>query len=189
MRTSADGEQLQVTAHHPDTLHKRRRQHQPNFATRHPPHGVPDGRPFLYLHFGHQAMLNFFFFFNHPSTPEIYTLSLHDALPICRNRPQSFAGVLRVSRITEGSIGHRPVVQCRPGLRRQTLRYWSRSRRSRSITSSGLSAASRIIARTASPSDTRGTSTVTAAESAHAVPFRHSSVLMSRVILTGADLY
>src|SRR5206468_10967955 len=25
-----------------------------------------------------------FFFFNHPATPEIYTLSLHDALPICR---------------------------------------------------------------------------------------------------------
>src|SRR5438552_6847417 len=25
------------------------------------------------------------FFFNHTSTPEIYTLSLHDALPICRN--------------------------------------------------------------------------------------------------------
>src|SRR5438445_4336228 len=24
-----------------------------------------------------------FFFFHHPSTPEIYTLSLHDALPIC----------------------------------------------------------------------------------------------------------
>src|SRR5689334_23655499 len=25
-----------------------------------------------------------FFFFNHPATTEIYTLSLHDALPICR---------------------------------------------------------------------------------------------------------
>src|SRR5438034_5321649 len=25
----------------------------------------------------------FFFFFNHPAPPEIYTLSLHDALPIC----------------------------------------------------------------------------------------------------------
>src|SRR5438034_7409072 len=24
-----------------------------------------------------------FFFFNHPATTEIYTLSLHDALPIC----------------------------------------------------------------------------------------------------------
>src|SRR5437870_12153456 len=27
--------------------------------------------------------LLFFFFFNHPATTEIYTLSLHDALPIC----------------------------------------------------------------------------------------------------------
>src|SRR5437868_15278111 len=26
----------------------------------------------------------FLFFFNAPPTPEIYTLSLHDALPICR---------------------------------------------------------------------------------------------------------
>src|SRR5438034_2901608 len=28
----------------------------------------------------------FFFFFNHPATTEIYTLSLHDALPISRRR-------------------------------------------------------------------------------------------------------
>src|SRR5580700_2571887 len=28
----------------------------------------------------------FFFFFNDAPTPEIYTLSLHDALPICRRR-------------------------------------------------------------------------------------------------------
>src|SRR5947199_3334521 len=32
----------------------------------------------------------FFFFFNDPATTEIYTLSLHDALPICRQ----VAGVL-----------------------------------------------------------------------------------------------
>ena len=31
--------------------------------------------------------LSFFFFFNDPATTEIYTLSLHDALPICRDRP------------------------------------------------------------------------------------------------------
>src|SRR5438552_19131735 len=29
---------------------------------------------------------SFFFFFNHPSTPVIYTLSLHDALPILGTR-------------------------------------------------------------------------------------------------------
>src|SRR5262245_64626458 len=27
--------------------------------------------------------MNFFFFFNDTATPDIYTLSLHDALPIC----------------------------------------------------------------------------------------------------------
>src|SRR5206468_12907581 len=30
-----------------------------------------------------------FFFFNAPSPTEIYTLSLHDALPICRRTPSS----------------------------------------------------------------------------------------------------
>src|SRR5438552_18965984 len=30
-----------------------------------------------------------FFFFNATPTPEIYTLSLHDALPICSTRPRS----------------------------------------------------------------------------------------------------
>src|SRR5437764_4648684 len=31
----------------------------------------------------------FFFFFNDPATTEIYTLSLHDALPICLERFES----------------------------------------------------------------------------------------------------
>src|SRR5207253_10617399 len=31
--------------------------------------------------------LHFFFFFNAPATPEIYTLSLHDALPIYAGAP------------------------------------------------------------------------------------------------------
>src|SRR6267142_7159046 len=30
----------------------------------------------------------FIFFFNDTATTEIYTLSLHDALPICRRRPR-----------------------------------------------------------------------------------------------------
>src|SRR5205823_13600745 len=30
------------------------------------------------------ALYTFFFFFHHPATPDIYTLSLHDALPIYR---------------------------------------------------------------------------------------------------------
>src|SRR2546426_5295177 len=32
--------------------------------------------------------LNFFFFFNDTATTEIYTLSLHDALPISRDQPE-----------------------------------------------------------------------------------------------------
>src|SRR5256885_8020146 len=32
-----------------------------------------------------------FFFFNDPATTEIYTLSLHDALPICRKRAEAAA--------------------------------------------------------------------------------------------------
>src|SRR2546430_10293366 len=32
--------------------------------------------------------MSFFFFFNDTATTEIYTLSLHDALPICRRRPR-----------------------------------------------------------------------------------------------------
>src|SRR6267154_3268960 len=30
----------------------------------------------------------FFFFFNDTATTEIYTLSLHDALPVCTNKPE-----------------------------------------------------------------------------------------------------
>src|SRR5207249_12059661 len=39
--------------------------------------------PFTLLSlFTHLLPIFFFFFFNDPATPEIYTLSLHDALPI-----------------------------------------------------------------------------------------------------------
>src|SRR2546430_7883957 len=34
-------------------------------------------------------MSSFFFFFNDTATTEIYTLSLHDALPICRGSPSA----------------------------------------------------------------------------------------------------
>ena len=33
----------------------------------------------------------FFFFFNDTATTEIYTLSLHDALPISQGKPEEFA--------------------------------------------------------------------------------------------------
>src|SRR5574337_1656383 len=35
----------------------------------------------------HSILLPFFFFFNDTATTEIYTLSLHDALPICTHWP------------------------------------------------------------------------------------------------------
>src|SRR5207244_11823948 len=36
----------------------------------------------VYLLLSHLHFISFFFFFTTPATPEIYTLSLHDALPI-----------------------------------------------------------------------------------------------------------
>src|SRR5258707_15123997 len=42
----------------------------------------------------------FFFFFNDTATTEIYTLSLHDALPICR---ESFANAIAVRSEVDGS--------------------------------------------------------------------------------------
>src|SRR2546429_1547840 len=44
---------------------------------------------------------NFFFFFNDTATTEIYTLSLHDALPICQGR-QFQAPLSSIPR----SLGH-----------------------------------------------------------------------------------
>src|SRR2546430_13564803 len=40
----------------------------------------------------------FFFFFNDTATTEIYTLSLHDALPISRKPPPTFAPTRRSAR-------------------------------------------------------------------------------------------
>src|SRR2546426_2179282 len=46
---------------------------------------------------------SFFFFFNDTATTEIYTLSLHDALPICQRRPRN--GVLHGADEREGEAG------------------------------------------------------------------------------------
>src|SRR5262249_61294108 len=43
------------------------------------------------------ALISHHFFFNHTPTTEIYTLSLHDALPICLDAVEIAAAVLRVS--------------------------------------------------------------------------------------------
>src|SRR2546427_7667358 len=54
-----------------------------------------------------RVSLLFFFFFNDTATPEIYTLSLHDALPICdtaerdrlwQGRKKAFGAMGRLSR-------------------------------------------------------------------------------------------
>src|SRR5205809_3290237 len=48
---------------------------------------------FVFFFFVLSFYLFFFFFFNDPATTEIYTLSLHDALPIClRPRRSGDAG-------------------------------------------------------------------------------------------------
>src|SRR2546430_17368758 len=46
----------------------------------------------------------FFFFFNDTATTEIYTLSLHDALPICPVRPDRRDRDCPVSLVREGHL-------------------------------------------------------------------------------------
>src|SRR5438876_5915853 len=47
----------------------------------------------------------FFFFFNHPATTKIYTLSLHDALPIFTSvTPASSAPVLQTPKATSSTL-------------------------------------------------------------------------------------
>ena len=54
------------------------------------------------LHCSH-SVLSFFFFFNDPATTEIYTLSLHDALPIFRADIRSLEDQLTL-KTSGGSI-------------------------------------------------------------------------------------
>src|SRR5687768_18526739 len=60
-------------------------------------------------HYRRSTRLLFFFFFNDPATTEIYTLSLHDALPICDR-----AGRARGRRHVRGVVPR----ATRPGARR-----------------------------------------------------------------------
>src|SRR2546426_11400044 len=48
----------------------------------------------------------FFFFFNDTATTEIYTLSLHDALPICRPLPPPHGGDPALGRSRERGPAH-----------------------------------------------------------------------------------
>src|SRR5258707_13619762 len=56
------------------------------------------------------ARMSSFFFFNDTATTEIYTLSLHDALPICDDLREHVIGLirplLRLEQILEIAIGH-----------------------------------------------------------------------------------
>src|SRR5438094_10647186 len=56
------------------------------------------------LCFSSHVLIYFIFFFNDTATTEIYTLSLHDALPICRSRNSrpSISGIMWSSRMRPG---------------------------------------------------------------------------------------
>src|SRR5688572_32302549 len=56
----------------------------------------------IYFHVSHPLLYFYFFFFNDTATTEIYTLSLHDALPIYEGRVTSDA---RRGRPGESEIG------------------------------------------------------------------------------------
>src|SRR2546430_16153937 len=47
----------------------------------------------------------FFFFFNDTATTEIYTLSLHDALPISRERWRGAGDVIRIAAAGDLHVG------------------------------------------------------------------------------------
>src|SRR5258707_5777026 len=71
--------------------------------------------------------LAFFFFFNDTATTEIYTLSLHDALPIYRRAAAARRGERRAGgrardkpehdRRGDGRVPRRPATRARSGLR------------------------------------------------------------------------
>src|SRR3712207_7343802 len=59
----------------------------------------------------------FFFFFNDTATTEIYTLSLHDALPICTHRQMPYQAIRRLITApvyramgTNGTAGRWPAI-------------------------------------------------------------------------------
>src|SRR2546422_3125177 len=66
------------------------------------------------------SMIHFFFFFNDTATTEIYTLSLHDALPIYHRR-EDLPADSRAQR-TSNALGHRDLSQGlrQPGDRKST---------------------------------------------------------------------
>src|SRR2546429_7356277 len=78
------------------------------------------------------TLLSFFFFFNDTATTEIYTLSLHDALPISR-RTQTMWGCCFCFRIT---TARRASNSTKPRLTRRRLFPRWRDRKSTRLNSS-----------------------------------------------------
>src|SRR5688500_16736957 len=76
----------------------------------------------------HLHLYSFFFFFTDPATTEIYTLSLHDALPISFRRdlvnpPRRWIRRPRLRRVNSSIRCHLEIVEARrPGHRRGALR-------------------------------------------------------------------
>src|SRR2546430_17466463 len=70
-----------------------------------------------------------FFFFNDTATTEIYTLSLHDALPICRLErcARSRSGRSAECRRRDGSGGHERHQRCSPRSEEHTSELQSQS--------------------------------------------------------------
>src|SRR5689334_23415904 len=71
----------------------------------------------------HSLHLSFFlFFFNDTATTEIYTLSLHDALPICRPRPTTRRACSTSSRPPTATPPTSPSSSSRPVVDRKSTR-------------------------------------------------------------------
>src|SRR5205085_11274837 len=60
-----------------------------------------------YVKFTHEPILTIFFFFNAPAPTEFYTLSLHDALPICVDLAQMPEKLVAESLALRGAA-HQP---------------------------------------------------------------------------------
>src|SRR6266511_6490925 len=68
-----------------------------------------------------------FFFFNDTATTEIYTLSLHDALPISRtDRPRDELAIKLALALTTPGADVRAVVQTQRGATMRTLQEYTR---------------------------------------------------------------
>src|SRR6266536_6101432 len=86
---------------------------------------------FLFIFFALFVITSLFFFFNDTATTEIYTLSLHDALPIsngrCATRPQvcarNYSPVCRSEEHTS-ELQSRVELVCRLLLEKKKKRLW-----------------------------------------------------------------